>query len=139
VGYILKRKLFLFAMLLLAFIVIITVYVNTNCKKISSIVGFQGNDITRISSVYDNPGIKGGTVENKEKIKELMKYINSCVVIKKLIQTPITGYSPMFIFLIGDKQVMNMTVYDNCIEINGIQYNMVKDKISLQKIIDFIK
>lgn len=136
---IMKKRLFLSAMLFLVLIVIITVYICTSFKRITEIGSFQDTDITKIIFQYDNPAIKGRTVENKEKIKEFMKYINSCVVSKKWDQTPMTGYDQMAVLSIGDKEVMNILFYKNFIEINGIQYNMVKDKLSTEKIDDFIK
>lgn len=131
--------MYLFVTLLLVFAIIITVYENTNYKRISKIVGFKGTDITKISFQYDNPSIKGGTVENKDKTQKFLQYINSCVVTKKWIQTPMTGYDQMAVFFIGDKEVMRIMFYEKIIEINGVQYDMVKDKLNSEKIDGFIK
>ncbi|MDV3428453.1 MAG: hypothetical protein LIR50_15775 [Bacillota bacterium] len=109
-------------------------------KRISEIGKFQIKDITKISFQYNNPAAdRGGTVEDKEKIKEFMEYINNCVVAKKKIQTPMTGYNQMAGLYIGNKEAMSILFYNNFIEINGIQYNMVKNKLSSEKIDDFIK
>jgi hypothetical protein len=132
--------------LFLAIILIAIMYINSNGRyqvndvtKISKIGGFKVNDITKISFSYDNPAIKGGTVENKVKINEFMNYINSCTFKKKSPQTPITGYYQLALFFIGDREVTRIMTYDKFIDINGIQYNMVKNKLSLVKIDDFIK
>lgn len=129
----------LFFTFILVFAAIIAVYLNTNYKRISGIGGLQSTDITKISFQYDNPSIKGGTVENKEKTQEFMQYINSCVIAKKWIQTPMAGYDQMAVFFISDKEVMRIMFYEDFIEINGIQYDMVKDKLSSEKIDSFIK
>lgn len=67
-----------------------------------------------------------------------MKYINSCIVIQR-IPIQITGYNQSAVFYIGDKVVMRIMFYDDFIEINGAQYNMVKGKLSSKKIDDFVK
>lgn len=77
--------------------------------------------------------------DNKKKIKEFMNYINGCVFSKKINQIPCTGYYQSAVFYIGEKQVMRISTYNDFIEINRIQYNMVKNKLSLEKIDDFIK
>ena len=68
-----------------------------------------------------------------------MTYINRCDFTKKSIQTPMSGYYQMAVFYIGNMEVTRIMTYDKFIEINNIQYNMVKNKLSLQKIDDFIK
>ncbi|WP_055666170.1 hypothetical protein [Desnuesiella massiliensis] len=134
-----KKRILVSVVLLLALIIFAIMYINSNHKRISEIGGFQANDITKISFQYNNPAIKGGTVENKENINEFMNYINSCVFTKKLTQTLMAGYYQSVILFIGDNKVMSIMTYENFIDINGIQYNMVKNKLSLEKIDDFIK
>ena len=136
-----KKKIVLFAILLLVVTIIIAVIVNTNIifKRINVIGGFQVTDITKIGFQYDNPAAnKGVNVENKEKIQEFMKYINSCILIQR-IPIGMTGYNQSAVFYIGDNIIMRVTFYDDFIEINGAQYNMVKDKLSSKKIDEFIK
>jgi len=137
-GLALKKRITIALILILVFIVGIMIYTNTNHKRISEIGGFQSTDITKISFQYNNPAIMGGTVEDKEKIEEFMNYISSCVFSKKRIQTPVVGYYQMAVFFAGENEVMSIMTYDNCIDINGIQYNMVKNKLSLEKIDNFI-
>jgi len=132
-----KRIIFTF-ILLWVFIAGAVVYTSINYKRITQIGDFKSADISRISFQYNNPAYKGGTVENKGKIEEFMNYINNCVFSKKRVQTPIVGYNQLAVFFIGDKEVMRITTYENFIEINGTQYNMVKNKLSLEKIDDFI-
>jgi len=67
------------------------------------------------------------------------KVANSCVVTKKWIQTPMTGYNQMAGLYIGNKEAVSISFYDNFIEINGIQYNMLKNKLSSDKIDEFVK
>jgi|GEM_PF-1846575 len=137
-GLTLKKRISIAVILILVFIVGIVIYTNTNHKRISEIGGFQSTDITKISFQYSNPSIKGGTVEDKEKIKEFMNYISSCVFSKNRIQTTMVGYYQMALFFAGDNEVMRIMTYDNFVDINGIQYNMVKNKLSLEKIDNFI-
>lgn len=133
-----KKRVIFTALLLLVFIAGAAKYTSINYKRITEIGGFKSTDISRISFQYNNPAYKGGTVENKEKIEEFMNYINSCVFSKKPVQTPIAGYNQLAVLFIGEKEVTRITTYENFIEINGTQYNMVKNKLSLQKIDDFI-
>jgi hypothetical protein len=134
----LKKRIILTLALLL---IVITgvVYKNTNYKDIEEIVGFRSSEITKVSFQYNNPAIKGGTTEDKEKIKEFLHYMGSCVFSKKQVQTPVTGYYQMAVFTAGNNEVFRMSTYDNFIDINGTQYNMKKNKLSLDKIDDFIK
>jgi hypothetical protein len=133
-----KKRIIFAVILLLVFIAGAVVYTNINHKRIDEIGGFKITEITRISFQYNNPAVKGGTVENKEKIKEFMDYLSSCVFSKKLIQEPITGYYQTAVFFIDDKEVLRIMTYENFIDINGTGYNMVKNKLSLKKIDDFI-
>lgn len=115
-------------------------YTTISHKRISEIGEFQIKDITKISFQYNNPAAdRGGTVEDKEKIKDFLEYIDNCVVAKKRVQTPMTGYNQMAGLYIGNKKAVSISFYDNFIEINGIQYNMLKNKLSSEKIDDFIK
>jgi len=134
----LKKRITIIVILVLVFIIGIVIYTKTNYKRISDIGGFQNTDITKILFQYNNGSIKAGTIENKEKIGEFMSYINNCVFSKKLFQTSITGYYQMLVFHVGDKEVMRIMAYDNFMDINGIQYNMVKNKLSLKKIDNLI-
>lgn len=133
-----KKRIAITVIFIFVFIVGIVIYTNTNHKRISEIGGFQSVNITKISFQYNNPAIKGRTVEDKEKIKEFMNYISSCVFSKKHIQTTMGGYYQMAVFFAGGNEVMRIMTYDNFIDINGIQYNMVKNKLSLEKIDNFI-
>lgn len=134
----LNKRVLLFAILILVFAFIVLVYINNNYKTINEINRFNSADITKISFQYNNPAIKGGKVENKEKIEKFMKYINSCVIVKKHDQTPVAGYYQMAVFFIGDKEVMRLTTYGKFIEIDDTQYEMVMNKLDIKKIDDFI-
>jgi hypothetical protein len=134
----LKKKVYATALFLI-FIVGVVIYKNTNEKRIEEIAGFQRTEVTKISFQYSNPAIKGGTVEDKERIKEFMNYIDSCVLLKKHPQTPINGYSQLAVFYIGDDRVMDIMTYGDFVDINGTQYDMVKNKLSIDKIDEFIK
>lgn len=114
-------------------------YTTISHKRISEIGKFQIKDITKISFQYNNPADRGGTVEDKEKIKDFLEYIDNCVVSRKRVQTPMTGYNQMAELYIGNKEAVRIMFYDNFIEINGIQYNMLKNKLSSDKIDEFIK
>ena len=135
-----KKKAVLFAILLLVVTIIIAVIVNSNIifKRINDIGGFQVTDITKIDFQYNNPSVKGGNVENKEKVQEFMKYINSCILVQR-IPIGMTGYNQSAVFYIGDNIIMRVMFYDDFIEINGAQYNMVKDKLSSEKVDEFVK
>lgn len=133
-----KKRMTITGILLGILIAGFLVYTNMNCKTISEIGEIKVTDITRISFQYNNPAAEGGTVENKEKIEEFMSYFSSCVFSKKLIQEPITGYYQSAVLFIGDKEVLRIMTYENFIEINGTQYDMVKNKLSLKKINTFI-
>lgn len=133
-----KRKMLIFVILLLVVILTAAIYIRLSCKRIDEIGRFKIDDITKISFQYDNVSIKGGTVEDKEKISAFMKYVCSCVLTKKLIQPKITGYYQAITFYAGDKKAMCILTYDNFIDINGIKYKMVRNKLDLKRIDNFI-
>lgn len=133
-----KRKMFIFVIPLLAVILIAAIYIRLSYKRIDEIGRFKTNDITKISFQYDNTSIKGGIVEDKEKISAFMKYVCSCILTKKLIQPKITGYYQSITFYVGDKEAMCILTYDNFIDINGIKYKMVRNKLDLRRIDNFI-
>lgn len=135
----LKRRILIFASIIIFIIGCIIGNRYNNGKTISEIGGFKADDVTKISFQYDNPAIKGRTVEDREEINKFMNYINSYRFSKKTDQIPIVGYCKMVTFYISDKEVTSIIDYDKFIDINGTQYNMVKNKLSLQKSDDFIK
>lgn len=59
-------------------------------------------------------------------------------VFSTIILLSIAGYYQTAGFFIDDKEVLRIMTYENFIDINGTRYNMVKNKLSLKKIDDFI-
>lgn len=134
----------------MAVLVGIVIYTNANHKRISEtddyktaniseIGGFHIDDITKISFQYDNPAMKGVTVENKDKIKEFLKYINSCRFKKVTDQILTTGYYQYIVLFADDKRVMDITTHDDFVTINGTDYKMVESNVSLEGIDNFVK
>lgn len=134
-----KRRIFFTIALLLVLIIVIMLYTNTGGKRISEIGEFKVNDITKINFQYNSGVIKAGAIENKEKINEFMNYLDSCILKKKSTQLQVVGYYQLLVLYTENKEVMRIMTYDKFIEINGIQYNMVKNKLNLEKIDDLIK
>lgn len=137
-GIEMRKRIFLIAILLLISI-IAAIYMKHDYKRINEIGGFKSSDVTKIAFQYDNPANKGGTVEDKEKIQVFMSYLNSCTLAKKRIQTPMDGYYQLVVLFKGKDEIMRIMTYENFIEINEVQYSMVKNKLSLEKIDDCIK
>jgi hypothetical protein len=146
----LKKRIIAAAIFILAVLVGIVIYINANHKRISEtenykttniseIGGFHIDDITKISFQYGNPAMEGVTVENKEKIKEFLKYINSCRFKKITDQILTTGYYQNIVFFADDKQVMDIMTDDSFITINGTYYKMVENNITLEGIDNFVK
>lgn len=145
-----KKRIIAAAIFILAVLVGIIIYTNANHKRISEaddcktadiieIGGFHIDDITKISFQYGNPAMKGVTVENKEKIKEFLKYINSCRFKKVTDNILTTGYYHHIVLFADDKQVMDIMTNDDFITINGTDYKMVESNVSLEGIDNFVK
>ncbi|MDF2885328.1 MAG: cell wall-binding protein [Clostridiaceae bacterium] len=149
-GFTLKKRIIAAAIFILAVLVGSIIYINVTHKRIieteeyktaniTEIGEFQITDITKISFQYDNPSLKGETVENKEKIKEFMNYINNCRFTKMPKQIPMTGYYQLIVLFAGDKRVMDIMTYDSFVNINGTEYKMVKNNINQGDIDNFVK
>lgn len=145
-----KKRIIAAAIFILAVLVGIVIYTNANHKRISEtedyktayiieIGGFRIDDITRISFQYGNPALEGVTVENKDKIKEFLKYINSCRFKKITDQILSTGYYHHIVLFADDKQVMDIMTHDDFVTINGTDYKMVESNVSLEGIDNFVK
>lgn len=134
-----KKRIYISVVLLLVLVVAIISYTNTGGKRVSEIGKFKVNDITKIDFQYNSGAIKAGSIEDKGKVNEFMNYLNSCSLKKKSTPLEVVGYYQLLVLYTENKEVMRIMTYDKFIEINGIQYNMVKNKLNLEKIDDLIK
>ena len=112
--------------------------INPNSTAISGVTGVKFDDITKIV-FYDGRGgrNKPVTVEDKQKIKEFMGYLE-CYSIKKTKNPESTGWIHSAVFYINDKEVMKIT-FVNPIIINGDYFDITKGKLDTETIGKFLK
>ena len=112
--------------------------INSNASTISGVTGVKLDDITKIV-FYDGRGgrNKPVTVEDKQKIKEFMGYLNG-YSIKKTGNPESTGWIHSAVFYINDKKVMNIT-FVNPIIINGDYFNITEGELDTEMIGKFLK
>ena len=112
--------------------------VNSKDKKISDVTGIKFDDITKIV-FYDGRGKlnKAVILEDKEKIKEFMRYLDN-YVINETKNPELVGWIQGAGFYINDKEVMSIT-FDNPITINGNYYDVTQGSLNFEIIGQFIK
>lgn len=104
---------------------------------ISGVTGVNFNDITKIV-FYDGRGQNNPiTVEDKQKIKEFMGYLND-YSIEKAENPESTGWIHKGVFYVNDKEVMSIT-FNNPIIINGDYFNIKKGELDTQTISELLK
>ncbi|EHI98743.1 cell wall binding repeat-containing protein [Clostridium sp. DL-VIII] len=111
--------------------------VNPNATTISGVTGIKFDDITKI--VFCDGSLKNNTVtiEDKQKIKEFMGYLDAYSV--NNIDVPVvTGWLHRALFYINDKEVMDIS-FDNPIDINGEQFNVTKGNLDIKTIDRYLK
>ena len=114
--------------------------VNPNATTISGVTGIKSNDITKIV-FYDGRGgdrlNKPVTVQDKQKVKEFMGYLDGYIV-KKTKNPETTGWAQGAIFYINDKEVINI-IFGDPIILNNDDYKIVKGGLDTDKIDEFLK
>lgn len=110
---------------------------NLNATTISGVTGVKFDDITKIVFCDGRGRNKSVTVEDKEKIKEFMGYLNG-YGIKKTKNPESTGWIHRGLFYINDKEVMDIT-FVNPIIINGDYFNITKGELDTVTIGNFLK
>jgi|GEM_PF-2160097 len=110
---------------------------NLNSTTISGITGVKFDEITKIVFSDGRGRNKPVTVEDKEKIKEFMEYLNGYGV-KKTENPESIGWIYMGEFYINNKEVMDIT-FVNPIVINGDYFNITKGELDTVTIGKFLK
>jgi hypothetical protein len=110
--------------------------VNPNATTISGVTGIKSSDITKIV-FYDGRGNKPLTVDDKQKVKEFMGYLDG-YIINKTKNPETTGWAQEAIFYINDKEVINITFGDPII-INNDYYKIIQGGLDTDKIDEFLK
>jgi hypothetical protein len=111
--------------------------VNPNATTISGVTGVKFDDITKI--VFCDGSLKNDTVtvEDKQKIKEFVGYLDGYAINNIDVQV-ITGWLHRALFYINDKEVMDIS-FDNPIDINGEQFNVTKGDLDTKTIDKYLK
>lgn len=111
--------------------------INPSATTISGVTGIKFDDITKI--VFCDGSFKNGevAVEDKQKIKEFMEYLDGYSI--NNIDVPVvTGWLHRGLFYINDRVVMDIS-FDNPIDINGEQFNVTKGELDTETINKYIK
>lgn len=112
--------------------------VNLNATSISGVTGIKSTDVTKIVFYDGRGGInKPVKVEDKQKIKEFMEYLDG-YVIKKTKNPESIGWINTAEFYVKDKVVMNIT-FVNPIIINEDYFNITKGELDTETIGKFLK
>jgi len=127
--------------LFIAFIILLTIiyllysnYDKTNILKVSHI---ESKDITEIQFFYQ-PNHNLIKVDDKEKIKVFLNYLELCAVKKEKKHLNSDGYIYTAQIFSSDKLVANIT-FTNPIKINDDYYNIVKGEITKEMIDNYLK
>ncbi|NRT73289.1 cell wall-binding protein [Clostridium beijerinckii] len=110
---------------------------DSESQKINSITGIKFDDITKIV-FYDGRGGKSITIDDKEKVKEFMGYLDGYTIKKATNVEASDGYIHSAHFYINDKDVMDIT-FVNPIIINNNYYNVIKGELDTDKIDKYLK
>ncbi|MFW2490478.1 cell wall-binding protein [Clostridium chromiireducens] len=110
---------------------------NLSHTTISGVTGVKFDDITKIVFSDGRGRNKPVTVEDKQKIREFMEYLNGYGV-KKTVNPESIGWIYRGIFYINEKEVMDIT-FVNPIIINGDYFNITKGELDTVTIGKFIK
>lgn len=118
-----------------------TINTSTNAdsesQEISGITGIKFADVTKIV-FSDGRGGKSITVEDKEKVKEFMGYLDGYTIKKATNVEASDGYIHSAHFYINDNDVMDIT-FVNPIIINNNYYNVIKGELDTDKIDKYLK
>ncbi|MCO1601594.1 cell wall-binding repeat-containing protein [Desulfosporosinus nitroreducens] len=110
-------------------------------KKISDVINIKSDDnITKIV-FYDGRGGRNEplTIEDKQKIKEFMGYLDGYVIKKEKNPVPSAGWIHKAVFYINDKEAMSITFVDPMIIDGKYYYNIIKGNLDTDKIDKFLK
>lgn len=111
--------------------------INSNATTISDVTGINFNDITKIVFCDGSLTNKTVTVEDKQKIKEFLGYLDDYSI--NNIDVPIvTGWLHRALFYINDKEVMDIC-FNNPININGESFNVTKGRLDIKTIDKYLK
>jgi hypothetical protein len=135
------RKRFITACVLIIVTLCLAVfaYITSQGDKLNKILQVNFTDITRIDVINGRTGGRK-TIEDKEKIKEFLIYIDS-FVIKPIEGNPEVkpGYASATEFFAGDKKLFTLQFllpYINSnvnLGVNGIVYKVIKTDLTTEK------
>lgn len=109
-------------------------------KKISDVANVKLEDITKIVFYDGRGGInKPLTIENKENIKKVTKYLDGYIIKKIKNPESTAGWIHHAEFYINDKMVMNITFSDPLKINDGNYYDIIKGDLSTDKIDTLLK
>lgn len=112
--------------------------INSDATTISGVTGVKSADITKIVFYDGRGGVnKPVTVEDKQKIKEFMEYLDGYEINKTKDPNQI-GWIHSAKFYANDKPVMDIT-FVNPIIINGEYFNITKGELDTRTIGEFLK
>ncbi|WP_298846631.1 hypothetical protein [Clostridium sp.] len=124
--------------ILIGIVILSFLFVRFTGKKINDVTNINIDNITKII-FYDGRGGRNKPLmlEDKQKIKEFMGYLNG-YVIKKVGNSKSTGWIHSAVFYDNDKKVMEITFVSPVI-INGEYYRVIRGGLNTNKIDTFLK
>jgi hypothetical protein len=107
-------------------------------KQISEVTDIKNNEVTKIVFSDGRGKNKPFTLEDKQKINEFIKLLDSYLLKKEKEHKESKGLIHMADFYNGDKKLIRIT-FTNPLEIDGTYYDILKGQLSTEKLDQFIK
>ena len=125
--------------ILIRIIVLGILFIAFKGKKINKVTHIKYENVTKIV-FFDGRGGRNKplTIEDKEKIKEFMSYIDSYVVKRVKNPEPKSGWIHSAVFYDKDKEIMSIT-FVNPLIINNDHYRVIKGNLNTKEIDNFLK
>jgi len=131
------KKVILFIIFILLLTIIILVYRNNNNTNILKIGRLENVGVTEIQ-FFNQPTHNVIKIDDKDKIKEFMNYLELCTVKKEKEHQNADGYIYTAQLFSNDKLVSNIT-FTNPMKVNDSYYSIVKGGITKEMIDTYLK
>lgn len=138
------KKIFSIVIIILIFATYYIVCIKSSSKveTISGMAKLKSSHITKIVFCDGRGGNKPLTIENEEKIKEFIGYLDECIIKKEDIHIGAKGWIHSAAFYSNDKEVADITFGDPIIfrkTESTEYYDVLKNNLSTEMIDKFLQ
>lgn len=106
-------------------------------KSITEVANFKKNNITKIVIIDERNLNRSVTIEDKQKITEFMKLVDSDVIKKEKKHRYSNGWQNIVDFYSNGKNLKTIT-FTNNLEIDGEKFEIIKGDLTQNKIIELM-